>query len=672
MKKLFFFLIVCMAMLLGLSSEASGQCSVTLSQPVQPEISIAATNTPAAEPSTDGLFTVSVTTPVCVATAVTYSVGGTATQGTDYATLATCTIPAGGTSATIAVDVTDDNIAEPNETVIVTISSTDNAVVLLTGTLAATVTINDNDAFTVSLGGFTETESEATQNKYFVATMTGTAQYDVVFSISTTAGTATAGTDFTAISAGTATLVAGQTSVNIPVDILGDLYVEPQEAFTGTIAITYANGQQITIPSGSEVATVTINDNDIAVIAINSPVAVTEGTGVQFTATLTGAVQGGFTIAYSTADGTAIQPGDYTPATGTLNFTGTNGETQNFTVTTINDPLVEPTEAFTATLGAITNFGGGNLGIASGAGTGTGTINDNDAATISLAGFTVTETEATQSQNFTATMTAAAQYDVVLSFSTTAGTATASSDFTAVSGGTATILAGQTSVNIPVDILGDLISESQEAFTGTIAITNANAQQVTIPSGSEVATATIDDNDVNVTVGSKAVCDDATAVDLTVTITPNPGGGTVQFYVNGVAVGSPVTVAAGDGTASYTHNPVALTPAAYTIRADFSGYGQYSARSSSGVSDGTLTVYALPTFTTTSTDVTCFGGSDGSITATITSGPANYEYSLNNGSAYTTPSASPTHTFTGLSINAGSPYLIRVRDGNGCQSVTCP
>ena len=89
-------------------------------------------------------------------------------------------------------------------------------------------------------------------------------------------------------------------------------------------------------------------------------------------------------------------------------------------------------------------------------------------------------------------MSGVAQSDVVISFTTSTGTATAT-DFTAQSGESYTILAGETSVTIPVEILGDDIAEATESFTGTITITNANGQQITIDDGE--ATGTIADDD---------------------------------------------------------------------------------------------------------------------------------------------------------------------------------
>ena len=84
------------------------------------------TATDGAEPSTNGLFTVVLTNPVSIPTTVTYSVGGTATSGTDYTPIGTTVlIPANSTSATISVPVLNDNIVETGgETVIVTLLST--------------------------------------------------------------------------------------------------------------------------------------------------------------------------------------------------------------------------------------------------------------------------------------------------------------------------------------------------------------------------------------------------------------------------------------------------------------------------------------------------------------------------------------------------------------------
>jgi VCBS repeat-containing protein len=110
-------------------------------------VSIAAT-TPAAEPGTDGQFTVMMTNPSSTDTVLSYSVGGTATSGVDYTALTgTVTILAGATSATIDVPVLDDLVDEPLETVVVTLTgiTSGDADVSLGAPVSATVNLADDD-----------------------------------------------------------------------------------------------------------------------------------------------------------------------------------------------------------------------------------------------------------------------------------------------------------------------------------------------------------------------------------------------------------------------------------------------------------------------------------------------------------------------------------------------
>ena len=75
---------------------------------------------------------------------VFYSVSGTATNGTDYKVLrGTVTIPAGRGSASIAVRPIDDTIAEPDETVTLTLSPDPSYIV--GSPRSAMVTIHSNE-----------------------------------------------------------------------------------------------------------------------------------------------------------------------------------------------------------------------------------------------------------------------------------------------------------------------------------------------------------------------------------------------------------------------------------------------------------------------------------------------------------------------------------------------
>jgi putative intracellular protease/amidase len=115
--------------------------------PTMPTVTVAATDANAAEAGRDpGLFTFTraggnANQPLVV----NYTVSGTATSGSDFATLSgSVTIPAGRASATVMVTPVDDTEIEPNETVVVTISA--NAAYAVGTASFATVTIADNDA----------------------------------------------------------------------------------------------------------------------------------------------------------------------------------------------------------------------------------------------------------------------------------------------------------------------------------------------------------------------------------------------------------------------------------------------------------------------------------------------------------------------------------------------
>ena len=127
-------------------------------------MSIFATNPNAAEPSTNGLFTVTRTGSTASALTVFYVTGGTATAGSDYVALSgSVTIPATASSATISLIVIDDFIVEPSETVDVTLSvGPGTYTVVLPWAASATIADNDVANFQVSAISGHTTESGGT------------------------------------------------------------------------------------------------------------------------------------------------------------------------------------------------------------------------------------------------------------------------------------------------------------------------------------------------------------------------------------------------------------------------------------------------------------------------------------------------------------------------------
>lgn len=113
-------------------------------------VSIRATDAVAAEtlpgrPPNPGSFVVSRTGTTTSPLVVRLNVTGTASNGIDYARIpATITIPAGASTRSISVDVIDDSVVEPTETVIVSLSAASHYRVSSSAG-SARVTIADND-----------------------------------------------------------------------------------------------------------------------------------------------------------------------------------------------------------------------------------------------------------------------------------------------------------------------------------------------------------------------------------------------------------------------------------------------------------------------------------------------------------------------------------------------
>merc|ERR1711964_799037 len=131
----------------------------------------------------------------------------------------------------------------------------------------------------------------------------------------------------------------------------------------------------------------------------------------------------------------------------------------------IDDALVEADETVTVTLDSISS-GDSDITIDGAANTGTVIITDNDAATVSIAANDATATEAAgNSGQFTVTQTLASSTDTVIQYSV-GGTATATTDYTALSG-TVTIAAGDTTATIDVSgIINDTIVEATDTVEG--------------------------------------------------------------------------------------------------------------------------------------------------------------------------------------------------------------
>lgn len=159
----------------------------------------------------------------------------------------------------------------------------------------------------------------------------------------TSDGTATAGLDYGAVS-GKLTFAPGQLVKTFEVPITDDVLEEDPETFH----LTLSNGPT-TLP---ETAVVTLYDDDkIPKIAFTSTTyeGLEDLGGGTFAVELSSPFHVPVSVDYTTGDGTAVAPGDYTSQSGTITFNATETYVE-LPLTFIDDADVESTELFHLTL----------------------------------------------------------------------------------------------------------------------------------------------------------------------------------------------------------------------------------------------------------------------------------------------------------------------------------
>ncbi len=208
------------------------------------------------------------------------------------------------------------------------------------------VTNNDNDSATISITPNTVI-NEGNVTVRIAVTLSGAVANPFAVNYATANQTAMAGSDYTAKSGVLNFLGTNGEVQTIEVTIRNDIFVESNETFqinlsnlTGIGAIGIANAQGL----------VSITDNDAANLIIND-VTVNENAGTAtFTITLSGTPLSGFTVNYTTSDGTALAGRDYQNITGFVTFDGQNAETRTIDVPIIDDTVYESPENFVVTL----------------------------------------------------------------------------------------------------------------------------------------------------------------------------------------------------------------------------------------------------------------------------------------------------------------------------------
>ncbi|MCE2516703.1 MAG: hypothetical protein J4F41_02470 [Alphaproteobacteria bacterium] len=402
---------------------------------------------------------------------VSFSIGGTATSGDDYASFTTtATIDAGNMITTVPIDVLQDSDAEDNETIIIALQNVTSGSAVFGSPTSVTLTIVDNDTVAANLGATTNTSEDNTSaDGNFIVNLSSAAEADITLSYSLT-GSAVSATDYVAPS-GTVTILSGATTANVPIVAIEDNDVEGDETVTLTLVGVTSGPGRI---SGTPAASLTIADNDNASISISALRNGAEGgNSGQFLVSTNAAATEDYVISYAIS-GTATSS-DYTDS-GSGSITILDGDDNATINLPINDDaVIEDNETLTITLTAVTS-GDATIGSNDNASI---TITSDDVATATIVHDNASEESGLVDGTLVVSLDNAAVVPITFGYTVT-GTATSGSDYTALPG-SVTFPAGSTEQVITVDVLQDSDYEDNETVIVTIDNVTSGPGQIGSP-----------------------------------------------------------------------------------------------------------------------------------------------------------------------------------------------
>ena len=478
---------------------------------------------------------------------VDYTVGGTATAGTDYTDPGggKLTIAAGAAAGSFMIETMAVDNDAAGETLVVTLTGADTARGTATVGTPRTATTRFTAASTVtaSVSANQREVSEGTAATFAVALTGGTNSAPLVVNYalggSATAADYTVAPTVRALAFAASTTVRTQTITITPAD---DDLEEDRETVTVTVSLA---GQPAGVSIGTAVAATAIDDGDTltAAVAADAP-SVAEGAGATFTVTLTGATStAAVTIPYEVRVDGAVS-GDVRPSSGVLTIPA-GAATGVITVATVDDSLAEPAETLSVRLSKpATRYGRVALGAAA-ASTTIAASDGGLSVSVSGAGTVNEGSDAV----FTIRLSGTVKNDIAVTVTPAAAAAT---DY---DGAPRDVIlkAGARSARFTVATMLDNLAEDDETFTVTIASRGSSLSDNSVTLGVATASATIRDDDrlrVNLS-GDKAVTA-GSAASYTVRLDGGLGSAAVTATWQGGAASGTATIAAGASSATFT------------------------------------------------------------------------------------------------------------------------
>jgi hypothetical protein len=427
--------------------------------------------------------TATATGPVAGNQTVNLGVTGTNITAGDYTlTSSTITILSGNTAGSVTFTIVNDFVFEGTETATLTISSP-SAGIVLGAVLTQNVAITDDEAPpSLAIDNVSHNEGNAGTTSYvFTVTKTGATEVDANVDYETQNGSATAPSDFSAISPVTLIFLPNETTKQVTVFVNGDTTYEMNEAFTVHLSTPVA----ATIGTADGTGTI-VNDDVVPSFSIDN-VSHNEGdagtTSYVFTVTKTGATELNANVGFETQNGSATAPSDFSAIAPSTFIFLPNETTKQVTVLVNGDSTYEANEAFTVHLSTPVDA---SIGTADGTGT---IVNDDIVPSFSIDNVSHNEGNAgTTSYVFTVTKTGGTELGAALDFQTQNVTAASPGDYQSTTG-PLNFGAAETTKQVTVLVNGDTSVEPDETFRVHLL----NPTNATIGTADGVGTITNDD-----------------------------------------------------------------------------------------------------------------------------------------------------------------------------------
>ena len=395
--------------------------------------------------------------------------GSTAAFNTDYTYVSgpDLIIPAGDLSADIEVATTNNNRFEVDETLILNITAAVNANIIMP--VSHTLTIVDDDASAMPNVGFAVAASSANESSgtaLITVQLNTVSGADTVVTISETLASIQA-EDYAYVTGPSVTVPKGSLSTDIEINIVNDSLLEAAESLVLTIdsatnaTTTGINQHILTIPANDN-ASVPDVYFELATSSVNEPDSGTATVDIHVMLSRTSGIDTDVTVALA-GSSTAIEASDFMFVTGpsvSIPATQTQATIQ---VSVAADLLYELAETIVL---EITSAPDANVVAPF---RHTLTIAANDAAAIpnvSFAAATSNSAEAATTVGITVALSIPSGTDTLVTITPDSGSSTAveTADFNYAVGPSVTILAGNLSTTIDLDILDDALYEVDETL----------------------------------------------------------------------------------------------------------------------------------------------------------------------------------------------------------------